>query len=214
MLKQKINAKTATAYLIGTIILSLGLCLSAKSNLGVSPVTSTIFALAAVTGQSFAVTNFFYLCFLILVQFALLRTEFRHTQWTQILASFLGSFFIDIFDNHLPIPETLTLRAIFLATGIVLVGIGASITVGMQVIPNPADALANVIGKISGKGFGIGKNLLDVISILLASILGLLFQGQLVGVGIGTFLGMIFTGRIIALCHPWTEKLHQKLIGE
>ncbi len=214
MIKPRINLNTILVYLVGTIVLALGICLSAKSDLGVSPVTSIIFALAEVTGQTFAMTNFVYLCLLILVQFALLRKDFRLSQWTQILASFLGSVFIDIFDKHLPIPEAMPFRIVFLLCGIVLVGIGASITVGMNVVPNPADALAHTIGEVTGKGFGNGKNLLDIISIILASLIGLAFAGRLVGVGIGTLLGMILTGRIIAWCHPWTENLYQRLIKE
>ncbi|MGT2667584.1 YczE/YyaS/YitT family protein [Streptococcus rifensis] len=214
MIKPKINIKTLLVYLLGTVVLAFGICLNAKSNLGVSPVTSVIFALAAVTGQTFAMTNFVYLCLLILVQFALLRKNFRLSQWTQILASFLGSVFIDIFDKHLPIPEALSLRISFLLCGIVLVGIGASITVGMNVVPNPADALAHVIGHVTGKGFGTGKNILDIISISAASLIGLIFAGRLVGVGVGTFLGMVFTGRIIAWSHPWTENLYRCLVKE
>ncbi|MET3557963.1 putative membrane protein YczE [Streptococcus rupicaprae] len=211
MKKPHITLGTLVVYLIGTVVLSLGICLSAKSNLGVSPVTSIIFALAAVTGRSFAETNFVYLCFLIFVQFLLLKKEFRLRETAQILASFLGSLFIDLFDKQLPMPEQLGWKIIFLAIGICLVGIGASLMVGMNVIPNPADALAHVIGKVTGKGFGTGKNILDIISIMAAVLVGLLFAGRLVGLGLGTVLGMIFTGRIISWFHPLTEKWYEKL---
>ncbi|MDQ0222748.1 YczE/YyaS/YitT family protein [Streptococcus moroccensis] len=212
MKKPHITIGTLGVYLLGTVVLALGICLNAKSNLGVSPVTSVIFAIAAVTGTSFALTNFLYLCFLMVVQFLLIGKEFRPRDFSQILASFLGSVFIDLFDTHLLTPESLSLRIAYLACGICLVGVGASVTVGMNVVPNPADALAHVIGRVTGKGFGIGKNMLDMISITVASLIGLIFAGRLVGVGVGTILGMVFTGRIISLSHPTTEKLYQRLI--
>ncbi|MGT2755860.1 YczE/YyaS/YitT family protein [Streptococcus ovuberis] len=211
MKKPHITLGTLVVYLIGTVVLSLGICLSAKSNLGVSPVTSIIFALAAVTGRSFAETNFVYLCFLIFVQFLLLKREFRLRETAQIFASFLGSLFIDLFDTYLPTPEQLSWQIIFLTVGICLVGIGASLMVGMNVIANPADALAHVIGKVTGKGFGTGKNILDIVSILAAVLVGLVFAGRLVGLGLGTVLGMIFTGRIISWFHPLTEKWYEEL---
>lgn len=207
----KINSKIIMAYLIGNLILALGICLNTESALGVSPVSSVVFNVSQISGLSFALVNFIYLTALIFVQYLLLPKEFKGFDLLQILASMLSSFFIQIFDNMLSVPQDLLGRIIFLFMGIILTGIGASLTVGMNVIPNPADALAHVVGRKLKRSFGVGKNVMDLGMIGLAIIIGLLLKGSLLGVGIGTVLSMILTGRVIALIHPWTEKTYEQL---
>lgn len=211
MYKARINSKTVLVYLLGTIVLSFGVCLNTKTNLGVSPVTSLAFNIAQITEIPFGVVNFFYLCLLILIQYLLLRGEFERIQFTQIFASFLSSFFLQLFDTMIVLPQHLSVRFLGLIVGIALTGFGASITVGMRVIPNPADALAETVGRVLKRPFGFGKNVLDSIAITLSVSLGLIFKGSLLGIGIGTLVAMIMTGRVIALCHPWTERLYNRL---
>lgn len=210
MHRLKLNGKILLVYLLGNLILAFGVCLNTKTSLGVSPVTSVPFNLSQILPIPFSFINFAYLCFLILVQFALLRKASSLTQFSQILASFLLSFFIQIFDPILLVPDHLVWRVLALCLGIVATGIGVSLSVGMRVIPISGDALADVIGRITGRGFGFGKNVLDAVSITVSILLGLIFKGSLLGIGPGTVLAMICTGRVVALVHPMTERLYQK----
>lgn len=149
--------------------------------------------------------TFLYYLFLILVQFLLLKKNFQTVQLLQVFTSFLTSFFIQFYDTILPQPDGLVWRVLGVFLGVLLTGIGASITVVMQLIPNPADALANTIGFVLKKSFGFGKNLLDLVCISLAVLVGLTFGRGLLGVGIGTLIAMILTGRVVAWCHPFSE---------
>lgn len=153
-----------------------------------------------------------YYVFLIAIQFLLLRKNFQRVQLLQIFASFLTSFFIQGFDYLLPVPQSLLTRLIWLVTGIVLTGLGASITVNMKLIPNPADALADTIGFVLNKSFGFGKNVLDFTCTFLALALSFSFGQGMLGVGIGTIIAMIFTGRVVALCNPFSEKLYNRYV--
>ena len=71
--------------------------------------------------------------------------------------------------------------------------------VNMKLVPNPADALAATIGDKLGKGMGIGKNVFDVTCFCTSGIIGLVFTRHIIGLGIGTVLAVIFTGRVIAV---------------
>lgn len=208
-----VNGKTLLMYLLGNVVLALGICLNTESALGVSPVSSVVFNVSQISGIGFAVVNFFYLCVLLGVQYLLLPKEFKLFDLLQILASLLSSFFIQIFDTLLHVPTSLIARLIFLVLGIVLTGLGASLTVGMNVIPNPADALAHVVGRRLNRSFGFGKNVMDIAMIAIAVAIGLIFKGNLLGVGIGTVVSMVLTGRVIGLVHPWTEKTYQDVIS-
>ena len=70
--------------------------------------------------------------------------------------------------------------------------------VDMALVPNPADALADVIGKAMGKSFGFGKNVLDALAVVLTCTIGVLTVHRVVGVQVGTLCCAVLIGRTIA----------------
>lgn len=72
-------------------------------------------------------------------------------------------------------------RLLALGVGVLLTGLGASLTVAMKILPNPADALAHTIGTVCHKNFGFGKNILDLICISISLSIGFLFTGGAFG---------------------------------
>ncbi|MGT2924226.1 YczE/YyaS/YitT family protein [Streptococcus caviae] len=208
---KKIGLKQVLVYLLGNIILAAGVCLNTKTHLGVSPVISVAYNGAQIFKLSIGIATFVYYCFLIFLQFCLLRKNFEAVQLLQVIASFLSSFFIQLYDTIFPVPESLLSKWLLLFIAIILTGIGASLTIAMQIIPNPADGLANTLGFVCRRNFGFGKNLLDAICILIALFLGWFFRRSFLGIGFGTVVAMLMTGRVIAFCHPYSEKLFAKL---
>ena len=188
-----------TLYIAGGIILAFGITLNTKTLLGVSPIISIPYAISVIGDFPLGVVTFIFYAFCIFMQFVLLQKEFEKIRLCQIFMSFVTSLFIQIFDHLLPTPESFSLRLVILAAAIILTGIGAAMTVAMQICPNPADGLAEVIGRKCRKNLGFGKNLFDLIGILISLSLGFIFRHHIIGIGIGTILSMIFTGRVIAL---------------
>ena len=186
-------------YLLGVVILACGITMNTKTGLGVAPILSVAYNLSELTGIPFSTMSFFYYCFLILLQLLLLGREFEQIQWLQLAASFLTSAFIGVFSRLLPEARSLPGRAVLLLIAILLTGTGIILTVGARFVPNPGDGMANAIARRTGRSLGFSKNLLDIGSFLLAVVLGLVFRGRLVGVGVGTVVTMLLTGRVVAL---------------
>ncbi len=186
-------------YLIGVVLLACGIALNTKTDLGVAPILSVAFVLSELTCVPFSLMSFLYYCFLILVQLGLLGRRFEQIQWLQLAASFLTSFFIGVFSRLIPAAGSLSLRIAFLLLAILLTGTGIILSVGARFVPNPGDGMANAIALRTGKSLGFSKNLLDILSFLIALSLGLLFRGKLLGVGAGTVVTMLLTGRAVAL---------------
>lgn len=208
---KNIFSKRVLTYCIGILILACGITLNTKTRLGVSPVISVAYNIAQILHTPLGATTFVYYAFLIFLQFLLLPKDFSILQCGQIICAFLTSAFIQLFDLILPSPDGMPFRLLLLFVAIFLTGLGASITVGMKLVPNPADALANIIGKKIGRDLGLGKNILDAVCILLAVILGLVFSGSLLGIGIGTAVSVLFTGRVMALVQGFTNRLYEKV---
>ncbi len=210
-LTKTIFSKRVLTYCIGILILACGITLNTKTRLGVSPVISVAYNIAQILHTPLGPTTFIYYAFLIFLQFLLLPKDFSIVQCGQIICAFLTSAFIQLFDLILPSPDGMPFRLLLLFVAIFLTGLGASITVGMKLVPNPADALANIIGKKIGRDLGLGKNILDAVCIILAVILGLVFSGSLLGIGIGTAVSVLFTGRVMALVQGFTNRLYEKV---
>lgn len=198
-------------YLAGIIILSFGITLNTKTGLGVSPIISIPFSISTLTQINLGTMTFIFYSLLVLLQILLLGRNFKIYQLLQVVMSLITSLFINIFDQILPSAPNLPLKLILLAAAIIFTGLGASLTVGMKIVPNPADGFADVLGQKLKKGFGFGKNVFDLSCILLSLIIGLIFAGKIVGIGVGTIISMILTGRMVALCQGKLMKYYQRL---
>lgn len=203
--------KRIAVYLIGTIILAFGITLNTKTGLGVSPIISIPFSISKLCKLNLGTMTFLFYCLLVLFQILLLRRNFRPGQLLQVVMSLVTSAFINLFDIVIPMAQGLPMRLLVLAFAIFFTGLGASITVGMKIVPNPADGFADVLGQKLKKGFGFGKNVFDLSCIVISLGIGLIGSGTLLGIGAGTVISMILTGRVVALCHiklgPWYKKL-------
>lgn len=72
-----------------------------------------------------------------------------------------------------------------LVAGIVLTGIGAAMSLNMRIIPNPGDGIVQALADCAGNPVGLTKNCFDLFNICITISVGLIFAGQLVGVGLG-----------------------------
>ena len=188
---KELNYKRIGIYLLGLLILGCGIDLNTKTQLGVSPIISVAYNIAYLTHIPIGVMTFIYYVLLVIIQWILLGKKFDYFQFLQIPASLVTSFFIQVFDGVIPVASSFPARIAMLILAIVITGIGASLTVGMKIVPNPADGLASVIGEKCHKGFGFGKNLFDGISIVISLI-----------------IGFVFTGRVIALLETSISRLY------
>ena len=197
-------------YLLGTLLLGCGIAMNTKTQLGIAPILSVAWNLSELLGIPFSLMSFFYYCFLILLQLLLLRREFQQVQWLQLLASFFTSFFIGVFGRVLPTAVSPLGRGAMLLGAILLTGSGIILSVGARFVPNPGDGMAAAIARRTGKSLGLSKNILDISSFLsknildissflIAAALGFIFWGRLMGVGVGTVVTMLLTGRVVAL---------------
>ncbi len=205
----KIQKKRILTYVVGLIILALGIDLNTKTHLGVSPIISIAYNIATIKGWILGVTVFIYYVLQIFLQWFLLKKDFEYIQFMQAICALITSAAVQVFDLIIPSPNSMTLRLLLLILAIVITAIGASLTVSMKLIANPADALANVLGIKLGQDFGFGKNLLDLSCIVISLLICFICEGRLIGIGIGTIISMIFTGRVIAMLKGKTQKVYE-----
>ena len=213
-------------YLLGLLILALGIMLNTKANLGVSPIISVPYSISHIIDFNFAnMTMIVYFAFVIIemvmhtVWYITDREEAKYLglyivrDALQILVSIVFTRFLNLFSSVIPsVHDILVLQVLVLLLAIVLTGIGAAMSLDMRIIPNPGDGIVQAISDSTrlkgrkGKGVGLCKNCFDVFNVCITFLIGLLSGHILLGLGIGTILSMIGVGRVIAVFNKIFKK--------
>lgn len=201
-------------YAAGLVTLALGIVLNTKTLLGVSPIISVPYCISQIGHWNLGMITFFFYCVCVGVEALLKRKEFQVYELLQIPMSLVTSVFINIFNDVLLLqPENVPEKIMILIMAILVTGVGAATMVNMKLVPNPADALAAVIGEKLGKDMGFGKNVFDFSSFCISSMIGLLIAHRLIGIGAGTVVVVIFTGRVIAVYNKFLKEQMQSAAG-
>lgn len=189
------------------VLLALGLTLNTKTGLGASAIVSIPFTLSEGTGLDFGDLTLVEYCVLVAAQFVVKGKNRTWMDLLQLVVSLVFTRFLNIFKAAIPyesgfLPADIAL----LVVAIILTGVGAAMTVDMQLVPNPGDGIVHSLAQRFGKELGLCKNLFDVGCVAISLVLGLAFGDPLLGIGLGTTLSMVGVGRSIAvfngLCKP------------
>lgn len=207
---RKFDGKLASRfglYLLGMVLLALGLTLNTKTGLGASAIVSIPFTLSEGTGLDFGDLTLVEYCVLVAAQFVVKGKNRTWMDLLQLVVSLVFTRFLNLFKAAIPyesgfLPADIAL----LVVAIILTGVGAAMTVDMQLVPNPGDGIVHSLAQRFGKELGLCKNLFDVGCVVTSLVLGLAFGDPLLGIGLGTILSMVGVGRSIAvfngLCKP------------
>ena len=193
------------------IILALGLTLNTKAGLGVTPVLSLPFSSSQIFGISFGDAILIFYVMYVLLQLAIRKMKSWRYDWMQLPLSLVFSRVMNFlgwtisYDSNL---HSFTLNFIILLLSIALTGIGASMTLNMRLIPNPADGAVQAVADETGIRTGTAKNIFDFCCVLITVTLCLISGKGLIGLHVGTVVSVIGVGRAIAVTDRiWRDKM-------
>lgn len=186
-------------YIISMIILALGITLNTKTGLGVSPIISVSYSVSQVLHLNFGnVTLILYTIFV----FAQLIIRGKNRRWydlLQIPLSIVFTRFLNVFDAAIHWKtDSFAANLLLLVVAIILTGVGAAMSVNMQLIPNPGDGIVAAIADVIHKDMGFAKNVFDLLNITITFIIGVVSGHFLIGIGLGTVCAVIGVGRAVA----------------
>ncbi len=213
----KINSKIFWRfgiYMVGLMILALGIVLNTETTLGVSPIISVPYSISSIWTLNFALITFIVYVIQVILQFVI---KGKNSEWKdalQIAVCIAFTSFLNLFEKMIVLrPETFLQKFLILLAAIVITAVGAAMTVNMKIVPNPADGLAKTVGDALHKDMGFGKNVIDLISVAITCLIGFVCTGHLVAIGIGTVCAMIGVGRVIALFNYLCKDKLDRLAG-
>lgn len=203
LIKKDINRKQMAfrllIYAAGLIILACGITMNTKTGMGVSPIISVPYSISEIWGLNFGNMTFIVYTIFVIIQAVLMR-RITLDLILQLPLSLVFTRFLNLFDMILPESGSyIWEKLLMLAVAISLTGIGIIMSVKTDFVPNPGDGIVNEIAVVIKKSMGFTKNCFDLLNLCISCSVGMIFAGHLIGIGLGTVLTMLLTGRAVAL---------------
>lgn len=210
----RINPARIGFYLVGLLLLALGIVLNTQSGLGASPIISVAYSTSIISGFSFGDTTFALYAVFVVVEMIIHTIQSKRGNLPnheglgaallmdvlQLPLSLIFTRFINLFTTTIPAPkDNFVLQFAVLLLGVICTGIGAAMSLNMRLIPNPGDGIVQTIADTIHRPVGFTKNCFDVCNVAITICIGLAFAHQLIGIGVATVVAVIGVGRVIAV---------------
>ncbi len=127
-------------YILGLFIMTLGVSMSVKSNLGVSPVSSIPYTITCITGLEMGKATILFHTFLVFLQILILGKAFEKKNFLQVVVGVLFGYFTT-FSNYLfsflPTPESLPVRLVMMLCSTCIIAVGIFFYLPSDIMPVP-----------------------------------------------------------------------------
>lgn len=194
--------KRIAIYLIGLFILSLGVGSSVKSGLGVTALNSVPYALSLIFHSDMGLFTAGLFILFVLIQWIILRRDFKIRYLFGILASVLFAAMVDLSNlifRNLPDPASYPIRLLLLGISILGVALGVFLYCSVDLIPLPGDGVCLAVAQKSGMQFHNVKVFFDCTLVVISGVISMIFLGGLVSVREGTVISSLLIGVVVGL---------------
>lgn len=208
--------KRYALFIISLFISAMGVAITKKGELGVSPISSVANVMSEkFTDLSLGNWLIIWNCVLIIGQILILRKRFQWIQLIQVPLSFLFGWFTDIgmwIFSFLK-PTNYVLQLLMVLCGTVVLGFGIALSVIANVVMNSGEAFVKAISDTIHKEFGNVKVVFDISCVVAAVILSLIFFNmQIVGTREGTVISALLTGFVVKFWNKLTRRPVERLL--
>lgn len=195
--KQVLN--NYSILIIGLFIMSFGVALSVRSNLGTTPISCIPYVLSFKFPLSLGTITILFNTLLIIIQILILRSKFPKIQLLQIIVNFIFGYFIDL-SLYLTIniiPTSYVMQWFICFISCIIIALGVFFEVNSHAIVLPGEGVSLTIHSVTHTDFGKLKTCFDTTNVILGVIMSLIFFGTFKGVGLGTIFAGVVVGYIV-----------------
>lgn len=212
----RLTLKRVALCALGIFFVSLGIAITASSDLGTSPISSLAWVAHRVSQISpllpeitFGTTSFALNVIFFLTQWAILRRDFDRTQFLQLPCTVLFGVAIDFcmfLCGFFPV-ASYPGRVAEVVVGCAVVALGLTCEFAAEVLYLPGDGMVKTLSRVLGMKIGPTKIAFDVFLVVASVVLSLAFIGRCVGVREGALISMFAVGFFVRLCQPVVDRL-------
>lgn len=214
-------------YFVGLFIMTAGIALSVKSNLGVSPVSSVPYTFTCIFGFELGWATIGFHCFLVLLQVIILRRDFKIINLLQVPVGFVFGKFTTLCNNLcglLPPVENFLIRAVLILISVVLIALGIFFYMPANIMPLAGEGFIGALNKITKIAFHKCKIIFDV-SVVSISLISCMVYFMTVNkmtfveafvngsVNIGTIVAAVLVGVVLGRFNKWWGNWRDNFLG-
>lgn len=202
-------------YLIGMLLMTIGVNLSVLSGLGVSPIDTIPYIVSLILQKSLGLCSTLVFSVYIVLQILILRRKFQWKNLLQIVISILFGWFVNVSGtviNLLPADPIYPVKFLYMVCSMIFLGTGIFLYVATDIMSMPADGVALALAEVTRKPMSTCKICFDWSVVVLTIVLSLTQLHNISGVREGTFIAAFGVGICIRFWERHlTKPLHQFL---
>ncbi len=194
----------------GLFLMTLGVAISTKANLGTSPISSLPYVLSLGLPWSMGLISIVMNAGFIVLQIILLRKNFRSRMLLQLPVVIIFGYFTDftlsmVAGIHV---SNYFVEWLLCFLSFIVIGFGVFLTVKANVVMMAGDGLIKAIAQVINKEFGAIKIYFDSTLVISSTIISLSMLHGLYGVREGTFGAALMVGTFVKL----SDRLYNRFL--
>lgn len=189
-------------YVLGFLIMTLGIAISVKSNLGVSPVSSIPYTMTCVWGIEMGRATIIFHALLVLLQILLLRKSFKIKNLLQIPVGVLFGLFTTMCNSFMaifPSPTNMGIKLVMMLFSAFLIALGIFFYVPADFVPLAGEGTMLAVSEVTGIKFSTVKIAFDISMVVISFIICMITIHSPGSVGIGTIIAAVLVGTVLKL---------------
>lgn len=202
-------ANRLVCYFVGLFIMTIGIAISVKSDLGVSPVSSIPYTLTVCWGVEMGKATILFHCVLIVIQMLILRKNFKLKSLLQLPVGIVFGYFTTFCNSlaeRLPATDNFFIRILMILISVVLVAIGIFMYLPVDIMPLAGEGVMQAVADTLKMEFSKVKVAFDVTMVIISLVTCLIVLHTMGSVGVGTVIAALLVGVVIG----WIKKFWAK----
>lgn len=204
-------------YFVGLFIMTIGIALSVKSNLGVSPVSSIPYTMTCVWGIEMGKATIIFHAVLVLIQILILRKRFKPINLLQVVVGIVFGYFTT-FCNYLatflPSTDNIAMRIVLMLVSTVFIAVGIFFYLPANLIPLAGEGVMQAVSEVTNIEFSKVKIGFDCSMVIISVITCLICINSLGSVGVGTVIAAFLVGFNLGRVNKAFGAKRDKLLGK
>lgn len=203
-------ARRLGMYFAGLFIMTVGIAISVKSNLGVSPVSSIPYTMTCVWGIEMGKATILFHSMLVVLQILLLKKCFKAKNLMQIVVGVVFGYFTTFCNwlmTFMPTPENLVIRLAMMFLSAACIAVGIFLYMPADIMPLAGEGAMQAVADVSRIAFSKVKIGFDISMVTISFIGCLILVKSSKSVGIGTVIAAVLVGTMLGwITKKWKKK--------
>ena len=189
-------------YFGGLIVMTFGVILSVKSNMGVTPISSIPYTITVVFGMDLGLATMLFSALMVLLQILILRKQYKIINLLQLPIGILFGVFLTVCGKLMakfPVPETFIGCFLLMLASTVFVALGVFLYVKPRFVPLAPEGFILAITQVTKLQFSTIKIIFDVTMVAISLVTCLVMIHSHGSVGLGTVVAALLVGMEVKL---------------